>query len=126
MTTVTQIALRESVQVDHDKLGTLYVQLGHTGAEDVVCRAMEELALRLSHCDRLYRARDTDELRKSARSLIAIADQIGMRVLAQVAEDVTNCIDNADNVALAATLQRLMRTGEGSLTAVWDLQDITI
>jgi hypothetical protein len=27
---------------------------------------------------------------------------------------------------LAATLARLMRIGEGSLVAIWDLQDITI
>lgn len=100
--------------------------MGHAGAEDVVCRAMEELALRMAHCDRLFRAQDMAELRKSSRSLIAIADQVGMHLLARVAGDVTNCIDSGDTVALAATLGRLMRTGEGSLTAIWDLQDITI
>ena len=57
---------------------------------------------------------------------IAIAEQIGMDVLARVAGDVTYCIDRKDTVALAATVNRLMRTGEGSLTAVWDLQDITL
>ena len=126
VTTVTQIKPAESVHVDHDRLGALYSELGHAGAEDVVCRAMEELALRMSHCDRLYRAGEMDELRKSSRSLVAIADQIGMGVVARVAEDVTHCIDKADPVALGATLARLMRTGEGSLTAIWDLQDLTI
>ena len=100
--------------------------MGHAGAEDVVCRAMEELALRMAHCDRLYRTDDMAELRKSSRSLIAIAEQAGMHLLARVARDVTTCIDSGDTVALAATLGRLMRTGEGSLTAIWDLQDITI
>jgi hypothetical protein len=123
---VTQIRFVESVRVDHDRLGALYADMGHTGAEDVVCRAMEELALRMAHCDRLHRAGDYDELRKSARSLIAISDQIGMGLLARVAHDVMICIDRGDGVALSATLGRLMRAGEGSLIAIWDLQDITI
>lgn len=126
MTTVTQIRPAEDVGVDHDRLGALYTELGHAAAEDVVCRAMEELALRMAHCDRLYRAGDLTELRKSSRSLVSIADQIGMQVVARVAGDVTQCVDSGDTVALGATLARLMRTGEGSLTAIWDLQDITI
>lgn len=126
MNSVTQIRLAEPVSVDHDRLGALYSDMGHTGAEDVVCRAMEELALRMAHCDRLHRAQNYDELRKSARSLIAISDQIGMGLLATVARDVMACVDSGDGVALAATLGRLMRAGEGSLTAIWDLEDITI
>lgn len=126
MTSVTQIRLAEPVRVDHDRLGALYSEMGHAGAEDVVCRAMEELALRVAHCDRLMRSGQYDELRKSARSLIAIADQIGMDLLAKVARDVMDCVDTGDSIALAATLGRLLRAGEGSLTAIWDLQDITI
>ncbi len=123
---VTNFRPKERVAVDSERLSALYSELGHNAAEDVVCRAMEELALRLSHCDRLYRAAELDKLRKSSRSLIAIAEQIGMAELAQVAEYVTRCIDARDDVALAATLARLMRIGEGSLSAMWDLQDITI
>ena len=126
MNTVTQIRLSERVEIDHDRLGALYTEMGNIGAENVVCRAMEELALRMSHCDRLHRCGEMDDLRKSVRSLIAISDQIGMVLLANVARDVMACIDKSDRVALAATLARLMRIGEGSLVAIWDLQDITI
>ena len=93
------------------------------GAEDVVCRALEELALRLSHCEGLFRAGQWPELRKNVRSLIAIGEQVGMTALAQVAGDVTICIDRPDPTALAATLSRLLRIGERSLTAVWDIED---
>jgi hypothetical protein len=126
MQQVTHIKPMESVDVDQDRLAALYNQLGEAGAEDVVCRAMEELALRLSNCDRLYSEAAWIDLRKSVRSLIAIADQIGMSALSTVAGNVTACIDTNDNVALAATLCRLIRIGEESLTAVWELQDITI
>lgn len=123
---VLHIKPRENVCVDQDRLGTLYAQLGATGAEDVICRALEELAIRLSHCEALYRKDLMTDLRKNARSLIAIADQIGMPALSQAAFAVTNCIDREDLVALAATLSRLIRVGERSLVAVWDMQDVPI
>ncbi len=123
---VLQIKPVENVNVDQDRLGALYSQLGEAGAEDVVCRALEELALRLSHCEALFRESCWSDLRKNTRSLIAIADQIGMLALSHVAGDVTRCIDQGNMVAIAATLSRLIRVGERSLTAVWDIQDISI
>lgn len=126
LSTVTQIQLHESVQVNHDRLNALYGEMDPVNAEDVVCRALEELALRMAHCDRLYRNGELDDLRRAAKSMIAIAEQIGMDVLAQVAGDVMHCAKQRNHVALAATLGRLMRTGEGSLSAIWDLQDVTI
>lgn len=116
----------EHVSVDQDRLGALYSQLGASGAEDIVCRALEELALRLSHCETLFRSGCWPELRKNVRSLIAISDQIGMSALSHRAKDVTRCIDQQDITAVAATLSRLMRIGEGSLTAVWDLHDLPV
>lgn len=122
---VLQIKPTEIVQVDQDRLGALYAQLGEASAEDVVCRAMEELALRLSHCEALFREGAWAALRKNTRSLIAIADQVGMSALSDVASDVTACIDAGDTVAVAATLSRLLRVGERSLTAVWDIRDFS-
>ncbi|MGB2200579.1 MAG: hypothetical protein ACPH5G_04515 [Pseudooceanicola atlanticus] len=114
------------MRLDPDRLQELYKQLGEAGAEDVVCRAMEELAVRLSHTERLFRQHKLVEMRKAARSLTGIADQIGMNALSRVAGDVTRCIDARDAVALAATLSRLLRIGERSLTAIWDMQDVPV
>jgi hypothetical protein len=116
----------EVVRLDPDRLEDLYDQLGERGAENVVCRALEELAARLSHTERCYRERRSEDMRRSARSLIAISEQIGMWLLAQVARDVTDCIDAGDAVALGAVLTRLLRIGERSLSEVWELQDLTI
>ena len=119
-----QIRPVEQVRVDQDRLGALYSQLGEAGAEDVVCRALEELALRLSRCEDLFRDAAWVELRKNARSLIAISEQIGMSALAHVAGDVTHAIDQSDQTAVSATLSRLLRVGERSLMAVWDIQEV--
>jgi hypothetical protein len=121
---VQQIRPTEQVSVDQDRLGALYVQLGEAGAEDLVCRALEELAQRLSECDVLYQSADWNGLHKNASALIAVSEQIGMHAVAHVAHDVIDCLDRCDGIAVAATLSRLIRVGERSLTAVWDMQDI--
>jgi len=126
MNQVLNIRLQETVRVDQDRLGALYAELGAEAAEDVVCRAMEELALRLSHSTRMYADGETPELRKCVKSLIAISEQIGMFALARVAGDVVETIDAQDTAATGATFSRLVRIGEQSLAAIWDLQDITI
>ncbi|MEY8830019.1 hypothetical protein AB9K34_16665 [Sedimentitalea sp. XS_ASV28] len=123
---ITTLNPTETVRLDHDRLNALYLQLGEAGAEDVVCRAIEELAVRLAHCERCWRQRQVTELRKNARSLIAISEQIGMCEIAQAAGDVTRTIDNGDDVACAATLFRLIRLGDRSLTAVWNLRDLSL
>lgn len=116
----------ETVRLNAERLEALYLQLGERGAEDVVCRALEELALRLRYIERCHRDAQWREMRKPVRGLIAIAEQIGMQLLSDVARDVTRCIDGGDRVALAATLSRLLRIGERSLSEIWDLQDISI
>lgn len=126
MEKIVTLVQSESVRLDPERLGGLYRQLGDAGAEDVVCRAIEELAVRLSHCERHWRQGDWRSLRKCARSLIAIAEQIGMVALARVARSVTDAVDNGDQVATSAVLFRLIRVGERSLTEVWDLQDMSI
>jgi len=124
--TVLTLVQNETVRLDQERLSGLYHQLGEAGAEDVVCRAIEELAIRLAQCERLWRQRDQAGLRKCARSLIAISDQIGMATLARVAGNVTDVVDAGDTPAIGATLFRLLRIGERSLTAVWDLQDLSV
>lgn len=126
VTNILTVMQTENVRLDPDKLGELYAQLGEAGAEDVVCRAIEELAVRLTHCERLWRQDKMVELRKNARSLIAISEQIGMTAMASIARDVTLAVDNEDAPAVAAILFRLLRVGERSLTAVWDQQDLTV
>lgn len=126
MKDVVNIRVTETIQLDQVRLGMLYSQLGEAGAGDVISRAMEELAVRLAQCDTLWRARNLAQLRKHARSLIAISDQIGMQRLAQVAGDVTACLDNEDDIAIAATLSRMLRVGERSLSAIWALEDLSL
>lgn len=124
VTQVLNLIQSEPVGLDPVRLDGLYSQLGERTAEDIVCRAIEELAVRLAQCESLWREGKNAQLAKSARSLIAIADQIGMTALARVARSVSETANAGDQVAIGATLFRLIRIGERSLMAVWDQNDM--
>ncbi|QDC08382.1 hypothetical protein FHY55_03600 [Oceanicola sp. D3] len=126
MAHVSVLNVEDDIRLDPERLGTLYYQLGHQGAEDVVCRAMEELAVRLADVDARFREHDWPELARMARGLIAIADQIGMVGLARVAGDVAQAARALDIPAIGATLARLGRIADRSLTEVWDAQDLSL
>lgn len=111
----------ETISLDADTLERLYCQLGTQAAENVVSRALDELAIRLSDLAPLLRADRMEELSHLAHSIVAIGDQIGLNSLARVANDVSLCAQRGDRIALAATLCRLERIGDCSLIAIWDL-----
>ncbi len=112
------LSRQEPALMDHARVSRLFAELGPEAAGAVVTRALEELAVRLARLGRLRRQGDMAYLRKTARGLAAIADELGMAALARVALDVTACVDTGDDVALAAVLSRLERLGERSLPAI--------
>lgn len=116
----------EGVAIDHDRMGDLFTQLGPTMADSVLSRSIEEVSIRICKVEAAYRKDDIAAVGRLARGLVAIADQIGMTTLARVANDVSTCAHRGEPNALAATVARLGRIGDRSLTAVWDLQGMTI
>jgi len=118
-----QLVHDEKVRLDGDRLVALYGELGEAGAEAVICRAIEDLATALADLQRLAVACDLAPMPGRARLLARIAEDIGMASLSRVALDAAVCAGRGDLAALAAVLARLVRIGDRSLTAVWDLQD---
>lgn len=123
---VSALRHEEGVRLDPDRIGALYGELGHAAAESVVCRAMEELAVRISDIRRFHEAGDVEAVQRSGRLLAKVAEQVGMTSLARVAADVCDSAEMRDPAALGATVARLVRIGDRSLTAIWDLQDLSI
>ncbi|MCH2076385.1 MAG: hypothetical protein MK180_05780 [Rhodobacteraceae bacterium] len=125
MENVIVLAHDEAVRMDGQAISALTAQLGEAGAEGVINKAMEEVANRLSLIERCYYKQENDVLWKSAKGLISIAEQIGLMELAVSAQAVADCAQHDDKVALAAVVNRLVRMGDRSLTAVWDISDIS-
>ncbi len=126
MNGVYRLQHKESVRLDRSQLEILYRSLGPVGADKVVGDALEELAVTLARASKQYGAGDIEALRASVRALIAVAQQVGMTLLARVGRDVLDLSNTFDAAAFGATMARLERIGESSLVAVWDLQDLSI
>ena len=126
MSAVLRLQHSEPVRLDRSQLEVLYQSLGPVGADKVVNHALEDLAVALARASEEYRAGEIEPLRASVRSLVAVAQQVGMTLLARVGRDVLVLSSGDDGAAFAATMARLERIGEGSLVAVWDLQDLSI
>lgn len=116
----------ETAGLNRERLAELYMELGQSGAEGVVCRAMEELSERLHRIGGECEPMNFNTIEKTARSMVGIADQIGMYSLANVAGHVQDAARQKNHAAVGGTVARLLRIGENSLTAIWDLQEMPL
>lgn len=115
----------EPVRLDPDRLVVLYAELGQNAAERVICAAMEDLAVHLAAIEVAVSEGELPVILRGIEELSLLARQVGMIQLVRVARDLGDCAARGDLVAQAAVLARLRRTAEGSLTAVWDLSDMS-
>lgn len=120
------LRIDEGVRLDPDRIVALVSELGEDGAEQAVCRAIEELAGRLTELQRFVDEGDAVAMHRSAQRLSKVAEQIGMLTLARIAGDVLRTADAGDVAAQAATLARLVRIADRSLNAVWDLRHLML
>lgn len=123
---ITQLTPVETVSLDRGQFDVLYRQLGPVGADKVVTHALEELAAMLGRLPGLWREGQLAQVEAMARAIASVAQQVGMTRLACVARDVVSLSRDADSPALAAVVGRLVRIGDQSLVAVWDLANLTV
>lgn len=123
MASLMVLTMGEAVHIDARRLAEIIDELGETAAHGVICMALEQLAQAMS--DVRHAALDGDMAGLSARAemLSRLAWQVGLTSMAGVAVDVAVCAERRDATGLAATLARLMRIGNRSLTQIWDEQE---
>jgi len=120
MVKLTVLSVQEAVHVDARRLSEIVDELGETAAHNVICVALEQLAQALSDARLAALRGDLADLAARAEMLSRLAWQVGLTSLAGVAVDVAACAERRDGIGLAATLARLMRIGNRSLTEIWD------
>lgn len=123
---IARLSQSERVVIDRERLCILVRDLGEAGAERVVDRALNEIADRLLAVETSWAAGELGRVARTAHSLIAIADQVGLHLVAHVACDVASLAGQGDDAALAATVARLQRVGETSMHAMWGASDIRL
>jgi hypothetical protein len=117
---VSRLRIAENVNIHVEALNILQDSLGYTGSQDVIERAVVEVAERMGGVEQALMLGDLEGLRRSARSLGVIGEQLGFLLLSRVAQDVINCSEKPNSPALHAVTERLVRVGDASLAAAID------
>ncbi|MBD3763550.1 MAG: hypothetical protein IE927_02130 [Rhodobacterales bacterium] len=125
MATVTALRPDDRVQLDSGPIAAIYRDLGTAQAEQVVGRALGELALTMGELAERVRRRDLADLPRHLRRLQRMADHLGLITLGQAAGDLRLCLDTGDPTAFAAVWARLTRIAERSLAGNDALLDRT-
>lgn len=109
---VTVLRPVERLSLDPVRIAAIYKDYGPGGAEAVIARALNEMALLVPPLARAYEGANFAEFSRGLRRLRRLADQSGLSGLSFAASAVTECTVNADATALAATWDRLIRLVE--------------
>ncbi|KQB96751.1 hypothetical protein AL073_06485 [Loktanella sp. 1ANDIMAR09] len=110
---------------DPSPLIRLFAEKDDDDAEAIVCRMLEDIAMRL---DMLQRARAADAFAKMQRPAVRIgvvADHIGLTEVSVAAGHVCACIAQKDWIALDATMARLERGFDMAVSEVWNFRDFS-
>ncbi|MDZ4309044.1 MAG: hypothetical protein U1A24_00590 [Cypionkella sp.] len=117
MENVVALQPKERVRQDAEPIATMYRNLGTSSAEQVVARALGELALTMAGLASQVRAHEMGDLIRQLRRLQRMAENLGMISLSAVAGDLRACMERADTTAFAAVWARLLRIAERSLAS---------
>ncbi|MBP9048286.1 MAG: hypothetical protein KBF85_08435 [Tabrizicola sp.] len=114
---------REVVRQDVEAIAVIYRNLGAPVAEQMVTRALGELALTMAGIAEKVRAQELRDLSRQLGRLGRLAADLGLLTLATVAGDAKICLERAESTAFAAVWARLLRVAERSLAADMGLAD---
>ena len=125
MEEVTALRPREVVCQDVEAIAEIYRNLGASTAEQMVTRALGELALTMAALAEKVRAQDLRDLARQLGHLRRLAEDIGLVSLGRVAADARTCLERADGTAFAAVWARLLRVAERSLSPDHGVADLS-
>jgi hypothetical protein len=121
------VALRpnDRVRQDAEPIATIYRNLGTASAEQVVTRALTELAVTMSGLAAKVNGHDLADMTRQLRRLQRMSENLGLVSLGLIAADVSACIERKDVTAFSAVWARLLRVAERSLAADRNLLGLT-
>jgi len=117
---VAVLRCRDEFNMDPTPLKILFETLPDHKAEDIVCRALEDIASRLNKLQIARSAGEFAEIRPSADRVAVIATQIGLTEVSLVAGHMAKASQMNCGVALGATMARLERAFDAAVSQIWD------
>lgn len=116
MAVVRRLMPCEAVRQDVEAIAEIYRNLGAPVAEQLVTRALGELALVTAGIAEKVKRQDLRDLPRQLQILQRLAGDIGLTSLASVSGDAATCLCHGDATAFAAVWARLIRVAGPSLS----------
>lgn len=113
-----------SLQFDPEPLRRLFAAKDFHVAEEVVCRMLEDIALRLDMLQRGLASTTFEQMHRPARRIGFVARELGLTEVVAAAEHVRTCLDQADGIAVKATMARLERGFDVAVSEIWNFRDL--
>lgn len=113
--TIVEFRPKDRIYQDAEPIALIYRSMGTHAAEEVVNRALGELALTMSGIAQQVRGRNMLDLARQLRRLERMSVQLGLVSLGTVSNDARTCLEGGDLTAFAAVWARLVRVAEVSL-----------
>ncbi|MDZ7909889.1 MAG: hypothetical protein U5N10_17870 [Gemmobacter sp.] len=123
---IAVLHVQDRLRQDCEPVVAIYRDLGAVQAEQIVARALGELALTMSGLAAQVRAHQLEDMARQLRRLQRLSEQLGMLSLGAVAGDVRLCLDQGDSTAFSAVWARLLRVAERTLAADHSLIDRSV
>lgn len=123
---IAVLHVQDRLRQDCEPVVAIYRDLGAVQAEQIVARALGELALIMSGLAAQVRAHQLQDMARQLRRLQRLSEQLGMLSLGAVAGDVRLCLDQGDSTAFSAVWARLLRVAERTLAADHSLIDRSV
>ncbi len=123
-TDVIVLRCADPLHFDPTALNALFAKKGVVEAEEVVCRVLEDIAMRLDMLQQGRSQSQFDRMFKPARRIGLVAGQIGLTEVAAAAGHVVTCLEQMDGIALEATLARLERGFDVAVSEIWNYREL--
>ena len=125
MENVTVLHPRERIRQDGEAIVAIYRNLGTSAAEQMVTRALGELALAMAGIAAQVKSHQLTDLARQLKKLQRMAENLGMLSLSQVSQDARLCLERCDSTSFSAVWARLLRVAERSLASDKGFADLS-
>lgn len=125
MENVMTLRPRERIRQDGEAIAMIYRNLGTSAAEQMVTRALGELALAMAGIAAQVKAHQLADMARQLKKLQRMAENLGMISLGLVSQDARSCLERCDSTAFSAVWARLLRVAERSLASDKGFADIS-
>lgn len=110
-----------SAQLDRAAMKELRETVGQTVFDELIEDAIFEVTERIARIEQLSRTVDLAAMASVAHDLVAVAGQVGMSGVSEIAAGLERCCLDGAEVSAQAIAQRLVRVGEASLVAAAEM-----